>query len=150
MIRKAHIKDAKQIQTLINSYAAKNFMISRSLNEIFENIRDFWVQTQGNSVLGCCGLHVIGWENLAEIKSLAIHKQKQKKGIGAQLVGACLEEARALKVKRVFALTYSPKFFKKIGFKKISKAHLPHKIWAECCKCPKFPRCTEEALVKTI
>lgn len=149
-IKKAKISDAKQIQTLINFYAAKDLMISRSLNEIYENIRDFWVCEENKKITGCCRLHVIGWENLAEIKSLAVQKSKQKKGIGRNLVETCINEAKDLKLKKVFALTYVPNFFKQLGFKKISKSKLPHKIWAECCNCPKFPDCKEEAVIKNI
>ncbi|MDD5618569.1 MAG: N-acetyltransferase [Candidatus Omnitrophica bacterium] len=149
-IRKAKISDAKQIQNLINFYAVKDLMISRSLNEIYENIRDFWVCEEKRRIVGCCGLHIVGWENLAEIKSLAVEKTKHKKGIGKRLAEICLREAKDLKLKKVFALTYSPGFFKKLGFKKISKSKLPHKIWAECCNCPKFPGCEEEAVIKNI
>lgn len=149
-IRKAKIGDAKQIQRLINFYAAKYLIISRSLNEIYENLRDFWVYEENRKIIGCCGLHIIGWENLAEIKSLAVEKAKQKKGIGKTLVETCLAEAKILKLKKVFALTYSPEFFRKLGFKKMPKSKLPHKIWAECCNCPKFPGCEEEAVIKNI
>ncbi len=150
MIRKATIKDTQQIQILINFYAAKNKMISRSLNEIYENIRDFWVFEKKNKIIGCCGLHVIGWDNLGEIKSLAVDKKTQKKGIGKKLIESCLREAKELKIRKIFALTYIPDFFKRIGFKRIAKSKLPHKIWAECCKCPKFPGCQEDALIKEI
>ncbi|MDD5292384.1 MAG: N-acetyltransferase [Candidatus Omnitrophica bacterium] len=149
-IIKARISDAKQMQSLINFYASKDLMISRSLNEIYENIRDYWVYKENNKIIGCCGLHIIGWDNLAEIKSLAVAKTKQKKGIGKNLVEACLREARTLKLKKIFALTYSPGFFKKLGFKRIPKSKLPHKIWAECCNCPKFPNCNEEAMIVTL
>jgi amino-acid N-acetyltransferase len=149
-IRKASIYDARQIQGLINFYAAKNLMIPRSLNEIYENIRDFWVFLENRRIIGCCALHVIGWEKLAEIKSLAVEKIRQKKGIGRILVETCLNEAKDLKIRKVFALTYAPKFFKKLGFKRTSKSNLPHKIWAECCNCPKFPGCEEEAFIKII
>jgi len=149
-ITKAQIGDAKQMQSLINFYASKDMMLPRSLNEIYENIRDYWVCREDDKIIGCCGLHIIGWDNLAEIKSLAVAKTKQKKGIGRNLVETCLNEARALKLKKIFALTYSPGFFKKLGFKKIPKSKLPHKIWAECCNCPKFPNCNEEAMLKNI
>ena len=149
-IRKANIADVNKIQSLINIYANKNLMLPRSLNEIYENLRDFWVFQENKKIIGCCGLHVIGWNNLAEIKSLAVLKTKQKKGIGRLLVESCLREAKDLKIKKVFALTYIPDFFKRFGFKKISKSKLPHKIWIECCKCPKFPNCHEEALLKII
>ncbi len=151
MIRKANLKDIKHIQRLINYYAAKDLMIARSLNELFENLRDFWVYVDKGKVSGCAGLHVVGWEGLAEVKSLAVEKTKQKKGIGTQLVNQCLREAKELGIKKVFCLTYRPEFFKKLGFKKIDKAYLPHKIWVECCKCPKFPNnCKEIALIKKV
>ena len=150
MLRKAKINDAKQIHSLINYYAAKNLMLSRSLNEIYENIRDFWVYKEGGKIIGCCGLHIVGWESLAEIKSLAVDKRRQKKEIGKNMVDNCLKEAKELKVKNVFVLTYAPNFFKKFGFKKISKRKFPHKVWTECYKCPKFPNCDEEALIKKI
>lgn len=151
MIRKAQIKDAKYIHGLINHFASQDLMMPRSLNEIFENIRDFWVSTQGrNKIIGCVALHIVGWDNLAEIKSLAVNKKYQQKGMGSQLIDACLKEALSLQVGRVFALSYKPKFFKKFGFQVVSKSKLPHKVWAECCNCPKFPNCGEIALIKKI
>jgi len=150
VIKKANIKDVKQLQRLINCFADKNLMIARSLNELYENIRDFWVYEERGKILGCAGLHVIGWQNLAEIKSLAVDKRKHRKGIGSSLILKCLEEAKGLGVKQVFCLTYSPKFFMRFGFKRIDKAKLPHKIWIECCNCPKFPGCDEIALIKKI
>lgn len=150
MLRKATIDDAKQIQALINAYASKDLMIARSLNEIYENIRDFWVYEDNKKIIACCALGVVGWENLAEIKSLAVAKTKQNRGIGSKLVKTCLREAKQLRIKNVFVLTYLPEFFNKLKFRKISKSKLPHKIWSECCNCPKFPDCQEEALIRRI
>jgi len=147
MIRKADINDAKQIYELVSYFAKKNLVMPRSLNEIYENIRDYWVFDENKKIIGSCGLHIVGWEGLAEIKSLVVARNKQRKGIGSQLIKNCLEEAKRLKVKKIFALTYISSFFKKFGFRKISKKHLPHKIWAECCHCPKFPGCDEEAMI---
>lgn len=149
MIRKATIKDINSIQKLINFYAKKDKMLPRSLNELYENIRDFFVYEDKGKVLGCCALHV-AWDNLAEIKSLAVLKPKQKKGIGTLLVKLAIEDAKRLAVKQVFALTYAPSFFKKFGFKKVEHSELPHKIWSECIKCVKFPDCDENALVLEI
>lgn len=151
MIRKAQIKDAATIHALVNFFAKKDLMMPRSLNEIYENIRDFWVAEDPNGkAIGCVALHVVGWDNLAEIKSLAVAANQQKKGIGRLLIQATLEEAAELMVERVFALSYKPEFFKKFGFKIIPKDQLPHKVWAECCNCPKFPNCGEIALIKKI
>ena len=149
MIRKATVDDVKQIQTLVTYYAKRDRMLMRSLNELYENIRDFFVYVEGKKIYGCCALHV-DWEDLAEIKSLAVAKVKTKKGIGAQLIERCLEDAKTLKVTKVFALTYVPKFFKRFGFKVLAKEKLPHKIWSECIKCPYFPNCKEIALMRKI
>jgi len=149
MIRKAKIDDIKQIQGLINYFAKKDLMLPRSLNELYENIRDFWVSEVNKKVVGCCALH-ISWEDLAEIKSLAVSKSSQNKGIGRELMQVCLDEAKELGAKRLFALTYKPGFFQQFGFKRIKNSCLPHKIWAECINCCKFPNCQEIALLKQL
>ncbi len=149
MIRKAGIKDISAIQQLINFFAEKDLMLARSLNELYENIRDFFVYEDKNKITGCAALH-ISWDDLAEIKSLAVDKKYQGKGVGSALIGACIEEARHMGAGRLFALTYVPDFFKKHGFKKIAHGKLPHKIWAECINCHKFPECDEIALIRKI
>jgi amino-acid N-acetyltransferase len=149
MIRKARIEDIKQIQNLINSFAKKDLMLPRSLNELYENLRDFWVAVENNKIVACCALHV-SWEDLAEIKSLAVQKNRQKKGIGKELILAALSEAEELGAKRIFVLTYQPEYFKGFGFKRVKNSCLPHKIWAECINCCKFPNCQEVALLKVL
>lgn len=149
MIRKAKIEDIKQIRALINGFAKKDLMLPRSLNELYGNIRDFWVAEENNKIIGCSALH-ISWDDLAEIKSLAVAAHKQKKGIGRELVSTCLSEAKELGAKKVFVLTYRTDFFKKFGFKRIKNSSLPHKIWAECIQCCKFPDCQEVAMVKQL
>jgi amino-acid N-acetyltransferase len=149
MIRKARIEDIKQIQEIINTFAKKDLMLPRSLNELYENLRDFWVAEENKKVIGCAALH-ISWDNLVEIKSVAVVKNKQKKGFGRTLVSACLSEAKEMGAKKIFVLTYKPEYFKKFGFKRVKHADLPHKIWAECINCCKFPNCQEIALLKTL
>lgn len=148
-IRKAKIKDIKPIQGLINDFAKKDLMLPRSLNELYENLRDFWVAEDRDSLVGCCALH-ISWEDLSEIKSLAVAKNKQNKGIGAQLILSCINEAKQLGARKVFVLTYKPQYFKNFGFRRVRHADLPHKIWAECINCCKFPNCQEVALLKKL
>ena len=99
-----------------------------------------------HSIQGVCGLGIC-WEDLAEIKSLAVSKDLRRKGYGKELVETCLNEARVLGLRKVFTLTYIPEFFVKLGFQEVEKQTLPHKIWADCLKCPKFPNCDEVALV---
>ncbi|GAB5046320.1 N-acetyltransferase [Thermodesulfovibrio sp. TK110] len=145
-VRKALVSDIKSIHRLINEFAKKGEMLPRSLNELYENIRDFFIAEENNEIKGVCALHIL-WEDLAEIRSLAVKKDSQKKGIGSLLVKKCLNEAKKLKVKKVFVLTYIPEFFKKIGFKELDKSKLPQKIWGDCIRCPKFPECDEVALI---
>jgi amino-acid N-acetyltransferase len=149
MIRKAKLKDVKEIQRLIKLYSNRGDILPRSLSELYDHLRDFFVFTQGRRIVGISALHIC-WDDLAEIRSLAVQEEVRKKGIGAKLIKACLEESKKLGIKRVFALTYQPKFFGRLGFKKVDKAVLPHKIWTDCLKCVKFPDCDEIALVREL
>jgi amino-acid N-acetyltransferase len=149
-VRKAKVSDVKSMHALINASAKRHQMIPRSLNDLYENLRDFFVsEEKGGHIAGTCALHVL-WEDLAEIKSLAIQRKHQGKGIGNSLVRKAIKEAKALGIKRVFALTYIPEYFKGFGFKDIDKAKLPHKIWNECIRCPQFPECNELAVILTL
>ncbi len=145
-IEKACIGDVSQMHHMINYFADKNEMLARPLSEIYENIRDYFVVREGERVIACVALHVM-WEDLAEIKSLAVAEDSQKLGIGNQLVGACLQEAKELGLSTIFCLTYKPEFFEQVGFSPIDKMELPHKVWTECFRCPKFPNCDEVALI---
>jgi len=149
MIRKAKLKDMKEVQRLIKQYSTRGEILPRSLMELYDHLRDFYVFIENRKIVGICALHIC-WEDLAEIRSLAVEEGARQKGIGAKLVRACLQESRALGVKRVFALTYRPDFFEKLNFKKVDKSVLPHKIWTDCLKCVKFPDCDEIALVKEL
>jgi amino-acid N-acetyltransferase len=149
VIRKATVEDVKKMQKLINYHAKHDKMLPRSLNELYESIRNFFVYTEGNNIYGTCALNV-DWEDLAEIKSLAVAPSRERKGIGSKLMDECLKDAKKLKIKKVFALTYAPEFFEKFGFEVIDKKDLPHKIWSECIKCMYFPNCKEIAMMKEI
>jgi amino-acid N-acetyltransferase len=145
MIRHARIPDARAIHQLLLDYAQDGQLLGRSLADIYENIRDFYVYEEEGLILGV-GALVICWEDLAEVRSLAVASGQQGKGIGRIIVETCLQEAVELGLKRVFALTYQPEFFKKLGFFDIEKSELPQKIWGDCLKCVKFPDCDEFAL----
>ena len=149
MIRKAKLKDVKAIQTLINQYAESGQMLPRTLNELYDHLRDFHVSEENGSIIGVCALHV-SWDGLAEIRSLAVRPDRVKRGVGSELVHACLSEAGELQVERVFVLTYQDSFFIKLGFSVTDKKELPHKIWTDCLHCVKFPDCDETALITKV
>lgn len=149
LIRKAVVNDVKGIFDILTHYAEKDLLLPRSLSEIYDHIRDYYVlkgRGQNDIVHGVCGLNVC-WEGLGEIKSLAVDDNSRGFGYGLKLVNACIEEAHELGLNQLFTLTYIPDFFLKIGFKRVNKSILPHKIWADCLKCPKFPDCNETALI---
>jgi amino-acid N-acetyltransferase len=145
-VEEAKLTHAKAIHELIRNEATKELLLPRPLASIYEFIRDFVVAIDGEgTVVGCCALHV-AWEDLAEVRSLAITEQAKNKGLGQQLVKRCIDDARKLGISRIFALTYIPPFFYKCGFHDISKDALPHKIWSDCINCHKFPDCDEQAV----
>ena len=143
------MKDVEKIWKLVNSYADKRIMLARSLSELYENLRDFFVVIENDQMVGCGALHIT-WEDYGEILSLAVEPARVRQGIGSQILTACEEEAVALGLKKIITLTYAPIFFEKHGFVKVEKSTLPHKIWSMCIKCPKFPECDEIPLVKKL
>jgi amino-acid N-acetyltransferase len=158
-LRRARVADVEAMQKLINFFADRDEMLPRSLNELYENVRDFFVieGDEGRSeplqaeacatrVIGCCALH-ISWGDLAEVKGLAVRGERRGEGLGRQLVQACLDDARDLGLSRVFVLTYIPDYFERFGFRRVEKAQLPQKVWSECIRCPKFPDCGEVSMV---
>jgi len=145
MIRHALIPDARAIHQLLLAYSQQGQLLGRSLADIYDAIRDFYVYEQDGEIVGT-GALAICWEDLAEIRSLAVSAKLIRSGIGRQIVEACLAEARSLGLKRVFALTYQPEFFRSMGFADIEKSELPQKVWGDCIKCVKFPDCDEFAL----
>ncbi len=145
MIRHAKIPDARRIHQLLLDFARDGQLLGRSLADIYDAIRDFYVFEVDGCILGV-GALAICWEDLAEIRSLAVAEGQQGRGIGREIVTTCLAEARELGLKRVFALTYQPDFFKRLGFVDIEKSELPQKVWGDCIKCVKFPDCDEHAL----
>ena len=144
-IVKPTVEDAPGIARLIEHYARRRFMLSRSVGQVCESLRDFHIHREDGDVVACAALHL--WSDLAEIRSLAVRESHWRRGLGSALVRRCIEEARALGVKTVFALTYQPEFFERLGFRRVSKERFPQKIWVDCAQCPQFPNCGEVALI---
>lgn len=146
-IRKAVISDIQPVYRIIMHYSRHDLMLARPLSELYNHVREYFVlEKNEKEIRGVCGLGIY-WEDLAEIKSLAVCEDLQGAGWGGRLVKACLTEARQLGIQKVFTLTSAPDFFIKSGFKEVDKSVLPQKIWADCVKCPKFPDCDEIALI---
>ena len=151
MLRKAKIKDIKAIHWLLQEYGSKGELLPRPLTELYDHLRDFsvFVDDKEDKVAGCCSLQFC-WEDLAEIRSLAVHPDYLRKKIGSRLLEEALSEAKSFNIKRVFTLTYRPEFFEKYGFVRIDRSELPLKIWGDCLLCVKFPDCDEIAMMKEI
>ena len=153
MIRRARIDDIKAIYAILQHFASQELLLGRPLSSLYDQLRDFVVYEDSEhpekGIIGAGALHVC-WEDLAEIRSLAVVEGEQGKGIGRAMVQACLDDMTGLGVNRVFTLTYQPEFFAKMGFRKIDKSELPHKVWSDCINCPKFPDCNEEAMILEI
>ncbi len=149
MIRKAAIKDVNAIHKLLHYYDKKGELLPRPLSVLYDHVRDFsvWEDEKDGKIIGCCALQFC-WEDLAEIRSLAVHPDHLGKKIGTKLTEVVLSEAKAFAIKKVFALTYRPEFFKRFGFVQIDISKLPLKIWSDCILCVKFPDCDEVAMMK--
>ena len=160
VIQKAQIRDVEEILELINGFAASNLMLPRGPQYLYENIRDFVIAVDENvpvysmtdtheviNLLVACGsLHVL-WEDIAEVRALAIHPDYQHLGLGSRIVEFMEEEARQLGIHQLFTFTMTEEFFKNLGFKKIHRKDLPPKVWGECSRCPKYFKCDEVGMV---
>ena len=149
VLRKAKISDVQSIYNLVNDFAGQGLMLPKTQIDLYESIRDFFVVEVDSKVVACGALKVF-LDDLAEIRSLATNKEFQKMGLGKMIVEKLLDDAKCLGIKKVFTLSYQVDFFKKQGFTLIKKEELPQKIWRDCYKCPKFPNCDENALIKEI
>lgn len=151
MIRKADIHNVKDIHALLQLYAKQGLMLARPLSRIYDHLRDFFVYVDDASgrIGGFCALQIC-WEDMAEIRSLAVHPDFTGQHVGRDLVAACVEEARQMGLNKVFTLTYQDNFFAKQGFSIIDHNQLPLKIWSDCIVCPKYPDCDEIAMLKIL
>ncbi len=149
MLRPATTRDVTTIQEILEHYARQGLLLSRSLSDIYDNLRDFVVYQQQENIVAVAALHVC-WEDLGEVRSLAVLPAAGRRGIGSRLVAHCEMEARELGLKRIFTLTYQKKFFHRLGFRIVDKSTLPHKVWTDCLKCVKFPNCDEIAMLKEL
>lgn len=150
IVRRARIGDVRAMHKLLSVFAEKKELLPRAISELYENLQQFHVAEDRGRVVGCCSL-AVQWDNLAEVKALAVDADYQGRGLGRKLVDACVKDAKTLGITRLFALTMKDGFFTKIGFRRVVKNDLPHKVWTECVRCPHFPEtCVEIAMVKDL
>ena len=163
VLQKAQIRDVKEILALINGYAAAELMLPRGPQYLYENIRDFVIASDHkvpvysmmetreelHLIVGCGSLHVL-WDDMAEIRSLAIHPDYKHLGLGSKLINYMINEARQLGIKRLYTFTLTEDFFKPLGFKRLKRDELPPKMWGECSRCPKYFKCDEVGMVRLL
>jgi amino-acid N-acetyltransferase len=148
-VRKAMPADVGQMCQIINQYAEKQLMLPKTHLQLYEFLRDYTVATDSNnagSILGCGALHLY-WENLAEIRAVAVSPRATRHGVGTMIVEGLLAEAREYHLEQVFVFTYAPKFFSRFGFIQVEHGTMPLKVYNECFHCPKFNTCDELAMV---
>ncbi|HOG47590.1 MAG TPA: N-acetyltransferase [Anaerolineae bacterium] len=148
-VRPATVGDVEAMVRLINGYAARGEMLPKSLNQVYQNIRDFCVAERNGEIAGCGALHVL-WNNLGEVRSLAVAEGLRRQGIGGLILQALLRDAGQMGLPQVFALTYKPRFFARWGFRTVERESLPRKIWVDCIDCIKFPQCDEVAVLRDL
>ncbi len=151
MIRKAILDDVNSIHSLLQYYNIKGELLARPLSKLYDHLRDFWVfeDPEEKKVVGCCALQFC-WEQLAEIRSLAVDPDHTGKGIGSTLTERAIQEAVYFKVQDLFTLTYRPTFFEQFEFSEVDKNDLPIKVWSDCIGCVSFPNCDEIAMIKKL
>ncbi len=151
MIRKAILDDVNSIHSLLQYYNVKGELLARPLSKLYDHLRDFWVfeDPEEKKVVGCCALQFC-WEQLAEIRSLAVDPDHLGKGIGSTLTERAIQEAVYFNVKDLFTLTYRPTFFEQFEFSEVDKNDLPIKVWSDCIGCVSFPNCDEIAMIKQL
>lgn len=148
-VRKASMQDIPALLELINGYAAKGIMLARTEFELSENMRDFMVAYAGNHLVGCGALHFYS-PTVGEVRSLAVAESHKTHGIGRLIVDSLVYEAKLYGLDAVFAFTYVPGFFGRVGFHEVERGELPLKAWKDCLRCPKFHSCDEIAVLRVL
>jgi amino-acid N-acetyltransferase len=148
-VRKASMQDIPALLDLINGYAAKGIMLARTEFEMSENMRDFMVAYAGNQLVGCGALHFYS-PTVGEVRSLAVAESHKTNGIGRMVVDSLVYEAKLYGLDAVFAFTYVPGFFARVGFNEVERGELPLKAWKDCLRCPKFQACDEIAVLRVL
>ncbi len=148
-IRPAEVGDIQGIKALIDPHVETGIMLPKTLTQLYESVRDFQVCVEDQRVIGAGALHVL-WEDLAEIRSIAVHPKFHRRGLGSKIVDALIEESRALGIRRLFTFTLAVEFFQSFGFLEYPRNDIPPIVWVECSKCSKYYNCDETGMILQI
>ncbi len=129
-IRPAKTGDVRAIRGMVDSYAPNGRLLSKATVTLYEDVQEFLVAVKGDEVVGCGALHVM-WEDLAEVRTLAVHPDFRRSGVGSKILAAQLDRARSLGIKRVFCLTFETEFFGRHGFSEIEGAPVEHAVFEQ-------------------
>jgi len=148
-IRRAGLADVPGIAMLVGRFAGRGEILPRSIEDIYQTVREWVVAERDGQIIGC-GALVILWADLAEIRSLVVAPEAQGEGAGRQLVNLLTAQAAELGIPQVFALTRKTSFFLNLGFQVVPRESLPRKIWKDCITCTKFVGCDEVAVARSV
>lgn len=144
---KPTVAQIKDMQSLVKDEVENGTILLRTEDEMATTIRSYTCVNVNGVLAGFTALHIHSI-NLAEVRSLIVHKDFRGLKLGQKLVEACIKEAKSLDIKEILSLTYAKKFFESVDFYEINKEDLPeHKIWADCIRCKHFPICDEVAML---
>jgi amino-acid N-acetyltransferase len=128
-VRRARVGDVRRIKELVDCYAGV-VLLTKQLVTLYEDVQEFWVAERNGAVMGCGALHVL-WEDLAEIRTLAVHPDAVGQGVGHALVAQLVEQGRMLGLRRLFVLTFEERFFSRHGFQSIQGTPVPAEVYDE-------------------
>jgi amino-acid N-acetyltransferase len=128
-VRRARVGDVRQIKDLVDCYAGV-VLLTKQLVTLYEDVQEFWVAERDDAVMGCGALHVL-WEDLGEIRTLAVHPDVVGQGVGHALVAQLVEQGRTLGLRRLFVLTFEERFFSRHGFQSIQGTPVPAEVYDE-------------------
>jgi len=146
VLRRASLDDVPGIARIMADFVAQGVLLPRPVSELYQCIREFHVAERAGEVVACAALRLL-WDDLGEVRSLAVRPDHHGSGLGARLVQRVLDDARTLDLPRVIALTREVGFFERCGFGIVSRDTLPRKVWTDCVRCPRRHACDEVAVV---
>ena len=146
VLRRATLADVPGIAAVMADYVIQGVLLPRPVSELYQCIREFHIAELGGQIVACAALRLL-WNDLGEVRSLAVHPDHHGHGLGGALVHRVLDDARAVGLPRIIALTRELPFFEKCGFTVVSRDTLPRKVWTDCVRCPRRHACDEVAVV---